>query len=64
MSLTSKAQQYDVLVKALFELLDKTEESDNGRVFHTVKISCCREVDRLKLNNILVGLKQTLEDFG
>ena len=64
MSLTSKAQQYDVLVKALFELLDKTEESDNGRVFHPVKISCCREADRLKLNNILVGLKQTLEDFG
>lgn len=64
MSLTSKAQQYDVLVKALFELLDKTEESNNGRVFRPIQISCCRELDRLKLNQILAQLKSTLEDWG
>lgn len=64
MSLTSKAQQYDVLVKALFELLDKTEESNNGRVFRPIQISCCRELDRLKLNQILAQLKSALEDWG
>ena len=58
------AQQYDVLVKELFELLDRTEETDEGRVFHPVKISCCREQDRLRLNKVLVGLKHTLEDWG
>jgi len=64
MSLTSKVQQYDVLVKELFELLDRTEETDEGRVFHPVKISCCREQDRLRLNKVLVALKHTLEDWG
>lgn len=64
MSLTSKAQQYDVLVKALFELLDKTEETDDGRVFHPNRISSCRALDAEKLNQVLVELKRTMEDFG
>ena len=64
MSLTSKAQQYDVLVKALFELLDRTEETDEGRVFHPNRISSCRALDAEKLNSILVALKHTMEDFG
>lgn len=64
MSLTSKAQQYDVLVKALFELLDKTEETDEGRVFHPNQISSCRALDAEKLNQVLVELKRTLEDWG
>jgi hypothetical protein len=64
MSLTSKAQQYDVLVKELFELLDRTEESDSGSLFRPVQISCCREQDRLRLNKVFVGLKHTLEDWG
>ena len=64
MSLTSKAQAYDVLVKELFRLLDLTEESDNGRVFRPIQISCSREMDRLQLEKVLVELKRTLEDFG
>ena len=64
MSLTSKAQQYDVLVKELFRLLDITEETDDGRVFRPVQIYCSREHDRLQLNKILVHLRYTLEDFG
>lgn len=64
MSLTSKAQQYDVLVKALFELLDKTEETDDGREFRPNQISSCRALDAEKLNQVLVELKRTMEDFG
>lgn len=64
MSLTSKAQQYDVLVKELFELLEKTEETDDGRVFHPNTIRSCRVSDTEKLNKVLVGLKHTLEDWG
>lgn len=64
MSLASKAQQYDVLVKELFELLDKTEETDDGQVFYPVFIHCSCEMDRMKLEQVLVGLKSTLEDFG
>lgn len=64
MSLTSKAQAYDVLVRELFVLLDKTEETDDGRVFRPVQISCVREADRLKLEQVLKELKNTLEDWG
>ena len=64
MSLTSKAQAYDVLVKALFELLDKIEETDEGRVFHPNRISPCPPLNTEKLNQVLVELKRTLEDWG
>ena len=63
MSLTSKAQAYDVLVKELFRLLDITEETDEGRVFRPNRISSCRALDAEKLNQVLVELKRTLEDF-
>lgn len=62
MSLTSKAQTYDVLVRELFRLLDITEETDEGRVFHPNRISSCRALDAEKLNQVLEGLKSTLED--
>lgn len=64
MSLTSKAQQYDVLVKELFRLLDITEETDDGRVFHPNRISSSRALDAEKLEKVLVELKRTLEDWG
>ena len=64
MSLTSKAQAYDVLVKELFRLLDLTEETEEGRVFHPNRISSCRAMDAERLNSILVALKHTMEDFG
>ena len=64
MSLTSKAQAYDVLVRELFVLLDKTEETDEGRVFRPNKISSCRALDAEKLEQVLKELKNVLEDFG
>ena len=64
MSLTSKAQQYDVLVRELFRLLDKTEETDEGRVFRPNVIRSCRALDAEKLEQVLKELKNTLEDRG
>ena len=64
MSLTSKAQAYDVLVRELFVLLDRTEETDEGRVFHPNRISSCRALDAEKLEQVLRELKNTLEDWG
>jgi hypothetical protein len=64
MSLTSKAQQYDVLVKELFRLLDITEETDEGRVFHPNRISSCRVLDGEKLEQVLKELRNTVEDWG
>ena len=64
MSLTSKAQAYDVLVRELFRLLDITEQTDEGRVFHPNRISSCRAMDAEKLNQVLKELKNVLEDWG
>lgn len=64
MSLTSKAQAYDVLVRELFRLLDITEQTDDGRVFRPNKISSCRAMDAEKLNQVLKELKNVLEDKG
>jgi hypothetical protein len=64
MSLTSKAQAYDVLVRELFVLLERTEETDEGRVFRPNKISSCRAMDAEKLEQVLKELKNTLEDWG
>ena len=64
MSLRSKCDQYDYLVGRMFDLLDRTEESDEGRVFHPVQISCCRESIRIELEGVLDALKSTLEDKG
>jgi len=64
MSLTSKAQAYDVLVRELFVLLDRTEETDEGRVFRPNRISSCRAMDAEKLEQVLKELKNVLEDRG
>jgi len=64
MSLTSKAQQYDVLVKALFEILDTVEQTDDGREFKPTVIRSCRSDHVSKLDQVLSQLKSTLEDRG
>ena len=64
MSLTSKAQAYDVLVRELFEILDRKEETDDGRVFRPTRITSCRAMDAEKLERVLTELKRTLEDWG
>lgn len=64
MSLTSKAQAYDVLVKELFRLLEITEETDEGRVFRPNQIYSRRALDAEKLEQVLIELKRTMEDWG
>lgn len=64
MSLASKVQQYDVLVDELFRLLDKTEETDEGREFKPNRFTSCRVQDAAALENVLLALKRTREDFG
>jgi len=54
MSLRSKVEQYEVLVKELFNFLEKD----------SVIIYCHREIDRERFNNLLKLLKDTVEDFG
>jgi len=46
------------LVQQLFYYLDKEEESDSGRVFHPVHISCCRAAYTEKLDAILKRMKE------
>ena len=50
------------LIKELFELLDKTEETNEGRVFRPNRISSCRAADVEKLEQVLKELKNTLVD--
>ena len=44
-------------LKRFFELLDYTEESDSGTVFHPVTIGCCRAIVVTELDGILSRLK-------
>lgn len=64
MSLKSKCDQYDVLVKELFILLDTTEETDEGRVYKPIRIVCNRSDMVKKLGEVLDLLKSTMKDTG
>lgn len=44
-------------VKEFFALLDATEESDEGRAFHPVMISCCRVMLTSKVEIALAKMK-------
>ena len=62
MTAESKAQAYYVLVKELFVLLDKTEETGDGRTFRPNMVYSCRAMDADKLERVLKDLKNVLED--
>lgn len=49
-------------LKRFFQILDITEESDNGNVFHPVHISCCRVMLGVELEAILKRLKDCIKD--
>jgi hypothetical protein len=48
------------LVKELFEFLDATEESDSGRVFHPIAISCCRAMKLEPLGVCIKALRESI----
>ena len=54
----TKLQTY---LEDFFILLDKTEESDEGRVFRPNRISSCRIQDGQMLDNLLRLMKATVE---
>lgn len=62
--LKSKVDYLETILRSLFELLDRIEESDEGRVFRPVQIYCCRELDCLKLEGVLAQLKNLIEGSG
>lgn len=45
-------------VRFLFERLDATEESDNGRVFHPTTFSSCRVWDSHRLGKVFAQMKK------
>jgi hypothetical protein len=51
-----------LLVKRFFEILDVKEESDSGREFSPVYISCCRALMGEELNGILSKMKELSND--
>lgn len=60
---TPKAdKELKTLVKRLFEILDQKEESDSGREFSPVFISCCRVLLSEELNKILPRMKELAND--
>jgi hypothetical protein len=54
-------EKLETLIKDFFILLDKTEETDEGRVFRPNRISSCRAQDGQKLENLLRLMKATVE---
>ena len=61
MKCADRIENLETLIKDLFILLDKTEETDEGRVFHPNHISSCRVEDGQKLKNLLRLLKAAVE---
>lgn len=55
-------EQLKALVKRFFQILDTKEESDSGREFSPVYISCCRVVLGQELNEILEKMKKLAND--
>jgi len=48
----------EAVSKLFSEFLDVVEESDSGREFHPIFISCCRALKLEPLNNLLKKLKE------
>lgn len=59
--MADRIENLETLIKDFFILLDKTEETDDGRVFRPNRISSCRAEDGQKLENLLRLMKATVE---
>lgn len=46
------------LVKEFFRYLDRIEESDSGRIFHPVTVSCCRAAWLEPLDRLMAEMKK------
>ena len=61
LELYQRERDGDVLVKALFELLDTVEETDDGKKFRPTVIRSCRSDHVEKLDHIMSQLKSTID---
>ena len=59
--LEDKLKYQTHLIEQLFALLDKTEETDDGTVFHPNQLRSCRASDTEKLNKILAELRSPMK---
>ena len=59
--LKAKLQNQTHLIEQLFALLDKTEETDDGTVFHPNQLRSCRASDTEKLNKVLTELRSPMK---
>lgn len=60
--MNEKHTELKTLTKRLFQILDTKEESDSGRTFSPVFISCCRVHLNEELNKILPRMKELSND--
>jgi hypothetical protein len=57
--MSKEREELQMLVKDLFEkFLDTWEESDSGREFHPITISCCRCMKIEPLNILLKRMRE------
>jgi hypothetical protein len=59
--LEDKLKYQTHLIEQLFALLDKTEETDDGTVFHPNQLRSCRASDTEKLNKVLAELRSPMK---
>lgn len=57
-SLVDQDERIVLSLKRFFEFLDYTEESDGGKMFHPITISCCRAMMLDSLNDTLQDMKE------
>jgi len=50
------------LVKGFFEILDKVEESDNGKLFKPNYITSARVIDTVRLRDLLAAMRREIEE--
>jgi hypothetical protein len=52
-----RLKELESTVKELIVLLERTEQTDDGRVFHPNQVRSCRAVDSERLDEILNKMK-------
>ena len=62
MTIEQTQEELAKAVRDFFELLDKTEESDNGYEFHPVTIGCTRVMLIQPLDVVLKKMKELSRD--
>lgn len=56
--MNNQDSELKTVVQEFFKYLDSEEESDSGRVFNPVKVSCCRSLMMKPLGKVLEKMKE------